>query len=116
VDMARTNEQMLGYLKFRDAGACMSNPNSLLEEMRSVALGDGPYAGWRLSKTPEQLGVNKKTAYESISVHQATLGHALQAIRGDQFEEAKQILLHLRESVEASLQALGEGKPITGAR
>jgi hypothetical protein len=49
-------------------------------------------------------------------VHQATLGHALQAIRGDQFEEAKQILLHLRESVEASLQALGEGKPITGAR
>ena len=86
-----------------------------MDEKLRIAFGDGPYSDWRLTESAEKQGIDKRAAYESISAHQMTLGHAANAIRGEQFDTAKQSLLKLREAVDASLEALGEGKPLTGA-
>lgn len=87
----------------------MSNSNSPspLAHLWEMAQSDGAYNNWRLTESPAKQGVDQKAAWEAVSKHSQTVGHSLTAIMGEQFQDARDALLTLREAVNESLKALG---------
>lgn len=83
-----------------------SNPGPL-DQLWEAAQQEGPYSGWRLTESPQKQNVDQKAAWEAISTHNSTVGHALSAIMGEQFGDAREALLAVRKAVNESLKALG---------
>lgn len=83
------------------------NDNSDFHAMMEMAQRDNAHPHWRVSKTPEQQGVDKKGAFEALASHRMRVGHALQAIAGENFESAREHLIETQKAIAESLKKLG---------
>lgn len=79
---------------------------TLMEEMQQLAHSEGPYQNWRLPTLAERQGIHLDEAVNALASHQMAVGHALNAMKGEQFDEARNTLRTLRGKIDEALVAL----------